>query len=85
MRYIITETQRSWLLRRLSEIEDHVNEALRFVDPHDYIFHDYVDEIAWQVADQFSDLGESELEMVMEYVREHYWKKIETRYLKSKD
>lgn len=82
MKYIITETQSMFLKRRLSHINDLVKLALKRVDPRDYNYHDYVEEIAWQVADAYeSKLGEENLEELMSFVRETYWKQIETYYL----
>lgn len=85
MKYLITETQKTWLLRRLGEIDDYVDLALRRVDPHDYTFHDYIEEIAWQVADEYGNLKKDDIETILDYVREKYWKKIELRYLKQND
>jgi hypothetical protein len=82
MKYIITETQSLFLKRRLNQINDLVSIAFKRVDPRDYNYHDYVEEIAWQVADSYeSKLGEGELEEVLDFVREHYWKIIEDYYL----
>ena len=82
MKYIITESQNNWLKRRLSEIDDYVNLALSRVPAGGYNYHDYVEEIAWQVADEYRDLSERDLETILDYVRDNYWKKIETHYLK---
>lgn len=83
MKILITETQKTWLLRRLAEIDEYVDLALRRVDPHDYTYHDYVEEIAWQVADEYGDLSERDVDTILDYVRDNYWKKIESIYLKS--
>ena len=85
MKILITETQKTWLLRRLGEIDDYVDLSLRRVDPHDYTFHDYIEEIAWQVADEYGNLKKDDIETILDYVREKYWKIIELRYLKQND
>ncbi len=82
MKYIITETQSKFLKRRLNEIDKLVSIALKRVNPIDYNYHDYVDEITWQVADEYeSKLNGDELEEVLDFVRETYWKIIENHYL----
>lgn len=83
MKYIITESQKNWLLRRLGEIDRYVDLALSRVPAGGYNYHDYVDEIAWQVSDEYRDLSEVDIETILDYVRDNYWKKIEMHYLKS--
>lgn len=83
MKYIITESQKNWLLRRLGEIDNYVDLALSRVPAGGYNYHDYVEEIAWQVADEYGDLPEVDIETILDYVRDNYWKKIESIYLKS--
>ena len=82
MKYIITESQSSFLKRRLNQIGELVSIALKEVDPKEYNYHDYVEEIAWQVADSYrSEFGEGNLEEMLDFVREKYWKIIENYYL----
>lgn len=83
MKYIITESQKNWLLRRLGEIDNYVDLALSRVPAGGYNYHDYVEEIAWQVADEYRDLSERDVDTILDYVRDNYWKKIESIYLKS--
>lgn len=83
MKYIITESQKNWLARRLGEIDEYVDLALSRVPAGGYNYHDYVEEIAWQVADEYRNLSDRDIETILDYVRENYWKKIETYYLKS--
>ena len=83
MKYLITESQKNWLLRRLGEIDGYVDLALSRVPAGGYNYHDYVDEIAWQVADEYRDLSERDINTILDYVRDNYWKKIEMHYLKS--
>ena len=83
MKIIITESQKTWLLRRLGEIDGYVDLALRRVPADGYNYHDYVEEIAWQVADEYGDLRERDVETILDYVRDNYWQKIEAQYLKS--
>jgi hypothetical protein len=55
---------------------------MKQVSPEDYNYHDYVEEIAWQVADSYrSEFGEGNLEEILDFVREKYWKIIEDYYL----
>lgn len=82
MKYIITEAQSLFLKRRLSEIDHLVSVALKRVNPIDYDYHDYVEEIAWQVADEYqSKLNADEINELLDFVREKYWKIIEAYYL----
>jgi hypothetical protein len=85
MKYIITESQSSFLKRRLHKIDELVSIAMTQVLPEDYNYHDYVEEIAWQVADSYrSEFGEGNLEEMLDFVREKYWKIIEDYYLSKK-
>jgi len=85
MKYIITESQSSFLKRRLHQIDELVSIAMTQVWPEDYNYHDYVEEIAWQVADSYrSEFGEGNLEEMLDFVREKYWKIIEDYYLSKK-
>jgi len=82
MKYIITESQSLFLKRRLNQIDELVSTAMKQVSPEDYNYHDYVEEIAWQVADSYrSEFGEGNLEEILDFVREKYWKIIEDYYL----
>jgi|LauGreDrversion4_2_1035121.scaffolds.fasta_scaffold1391482_2 hypothetical protein len=80
---LIAEDKNPWLRRRFSEIDGLVDLALSRVNPIDYSYHDYVEEIAWQVADEYGDINNSGIEDILDYVRENFWKKIETYYLKA--
>ena len=82
---LILEDKNLWLLRRISEIEDFVDLALRRVSPDGYTYHEYVDEIAWQVVDEYGNMNSHNVDLLMDYVREQYWKKIEKHYLNSND
>lgn len=82
MKYIISESQlNSFLRRRSDEIEHLVGNALERVSPGDYPFHDYVEEIAWQVADEYRISSSVEIDTIMDYVREKYGLQIEAYYL----
>jgi hypothetical protein len=85
MKYIITESQSLFLKRRLNQIDELVSIAMKQVRPEDYNYHDYVEEIAWQVADSYrSEFGEGNLEEMLDFVREKYWKIIQDYYLSKK-
>jgi len=85
MKIIITESQSSFLKRRLHKIDELVSAAMKQVDTEDYNYHDYVEEIAWQVADSYrSEFGEGNLEEMLDFVRENYWKIIQDYYLSKK-
>ena len=82
MKYIITESQSIFLKRRLIQIGDLVSLSLERVKPKDFNYHDYVEEITWQVADSYeTKLNEEELEELMDFVRDNYWKQIEDYYM----
>ena len=74
-----------FLRRRMSDIDEFVKNALLSVNSHDYNFHDYVDEIIWQVNDSFGNLKGDEREKIMDYVRENYLQEIEKQYLKRRN
>ena len=82
---LIAEDKNLWLRRRFSEIDGLVDLALSRVNSQDYTYHDYVEEIAWQVADEYGHSNMPELQELLDYVRDNYWKKIETYYLKSEE
>jgi hypothetical protein len=82
---LIAEDKNLWLIRRISEIDRLVDLALSRVPAGGYSYHDYVDEIAWQVADEYGDIDNSSLENILDYVRENYWEKIQNNYLKSEE
>ena len=85
MKIIITESQSSFLKRRLHKIDELVSAVMKQVDTEEYNYHDYVEEIAWQVADSYrSEFGEGNLEEMLDFVREKYWKIIEDYYLLKK-
>ena len=75
------------LRRRALSIDELVKSSLLKVDPSEYNFHDYVDEIAWTTWDNMSKSDKSSdpdaMEYFFDYVRENYWKQIETYYLKN--
>jgi hypothetical protein len=51
-------------------------------NPRDYDYHNYVEEIARQVANSYeSELGEEKIDEMLDFVREKYWKIIEDYYL----
>jgi hypothetical protein len=82
MKILITESQSIFLKRRLNEIGDLVSLSLRRVDPEGYNYHDYVEEIVWQVADSYeTKLNEEELGELLDFVRNNYWKQIEDYYM----
>ena len=82
---LIAEDKNPWLRRRFSEIDGLVDLAISRVPAGGYSYHDYVDEIAWQVADAYGDINNSNIEDILDYVREHFWKKIESSYLKAEE
>lgn len=82
MKYIITESQSKFLKRRIYQIEKVISDSLELVNPEDYNYEDYLEEIAWQVADSYeSKLTKEELEELMNFIREKYWKVIKDYYL----
>jgi len=85
-KYIITEEQDLRLRRRLEIINQSLEEIFSYVDPKEYTFHDYVEEVLWNITDRFVDQGESFkfAEELAEFVRENMWKKIESFYLANR-
>jgi len=85
-KYIITEEQDLRLRRRLEIINQSLEEIFSYVDPKEYNFHDYVEEVLWNIIDRFVDQGESYkfAEELAEFVRENMWKKIESFYLANR-
>jgi|TARA_R110000868_G_scaffold410868_1_gene700652 flagellar biosynthesis component FlhA len=85
MKYIITETHSLFLKRRLKELDQHVKESFKMVDPNDYSYHDFVEEISQVVADNYRDnINSDNLENLIDYVRDNYWKLIEDYYMKHR-
>ena len=82
---IISENRNPWLMRRIGEIHEYVKLALRRVPSGGYSYHDYVEEIAWQVADEYGHENVSNIDDLLDFVRDNYWKEIEEEYLKSTD
>ena len=80
---LITEDKNLWLIRRISEIDRLVDLALSRVPAGGYSYHDYVEEIAWQVADEYGD--NPNIDVILDYIRENYWKQIESYYLKGQE
>jgi hypothetical protein len=80
---LIAEDKNLWLIRRISEIDRLVDLALSRVPAGGYSYHDYVEEIAWQVADEYGD--NPNIDVILDYIRENYWKKIESYYLKGQE
>ncbi len=82
MKIIITETQSAFLKRRLEAIDEFVKIAMKRVSPKDYSYHDYLEEITWQVLDEYEGkIGREQMDEIYEYVKETYWKKVENFYL----
>ena len=55
------------------------------VDPNDYSYHDFVEEISQVVADNYRDnINSDNLENLIDYVRDNYWKLIEDYYIKHR-
>lgn len=85
MKYIITETHSLFLKRRLKELDQHVKESFKMVDPNDYSYHGFVEEISQVVADNYRDnINSDNLENLIDYVRDNYWKLIEDYYMKHR-
>ena len=85
MKYIITETHSLFLKRRLKELDQHVKESFKMVDPNDYSYHDFIEEISQVVADNYRDnINSDNLENLIDYVRDNYWKLIEDYYIKHR-
>ena len=85
MKYIITETHSLFLKRRLKELDQHVKESFKMVDPNDYSYHDFIEEISQVVADNYRDnINSDNLENLIDYVRDNYWKLIEDYYMKHR-
>ena len=73
MKYIITETHSLFLKRRLKELDQHVKESFKMVDPNNYSYHDFVEEISQVVADNYRDnINSDNLENLIDYVRDNY-------------
>ena len=82
---LISENENRWFLRRLAEIDKHIDSAFSRADPRDFTYHDYVEEIAWQVADEYENKNNPGIELILDYIRDNYWNKIQDHYLKVND
>lgn len=83
MKYVITESQSLFLKRRINQMDELVSVAMQQVDPIDYNYRDYAEEIAWQVADSYGPLGKDELTEVLNFVKDYYGKPIRNYYIKN--
>ena len=85
MKIIITEDQSLFLRRRVNEIEKLVLNALNKVDPEDYNKSEYVEEICWQVIDEYANtLKGEDINNIYDYVRDNYSEIIINHYIKQK-
>ena len=86
MKYIITESQSLFLKRRINQMDKLVSVAMQQVDPIDYNYRDYAEEIAWQVADSYEPkLGKDELAEVLDFVKDYYGKQIKNYHIKRNE
>jgi len=85
MKYVITESQSLFLKRRINQMNELVSVAMQQVDPIDYNYRDYAEEIAWQVADSYGPLGKDELTEVLNFVKDYYGKPIRNYYIKRNE
>ena len=85
MKYVITESQSLFLKRRINQMDELVSVAMQQVDPIDYNYRDYAEEIAWQVADSYGPLGKDELTEVLNFVKDYYGKPIRNYYIKRNE
>ena len=66
-------------------MDELVSVAMQQVDPIDYNYRDYAEEIAWQVADSYGPLGKDELTEVLNFVKDYYGKPIRNYYIKRNE
>jgi hypothetical protein len=67
-------------------MDELVSIAMQQVDPIDYNYRDYAEEIAWQVADSYGPkLGKDELIEVLNFVKDYYGKQIKNYYIKRNE
>lgn len=86
MKYIITESQSLFIKRRINQMDELVSVAMQRVDPIDYNYRDYAEEIAWQVADSYeTKLNEDELTEVLNFVKDYYGNPIRNYYIKRNE
>lgn len=78
MRIIKKEKPSLFLKRRIPQIDDLVDNALERINPQEFILNDYIDEIAWQVADEFQ--RNDKVNDIIPYVKEKYKKHITSYY-----
>ena len=84
MKIIITEQQSLFLKRRLQEIDEYVKLALSRVQTGGYNFDDYLEEITWQVLDEFEGkVGGKTIQEIHDYVKRFYGDEIGKHYMES--
>lgn len=85
VKIIITEEQSLYLRRRDTEIYNLVKHAIEYVDATEYNYHDYLEEIAWQVFGRMSsdDRREQNISDILEYVRENYGEEIKFHHTEA--
>ena len=85
MKLIIREDQSSFLRRRINEFETLVLNALNNVDPEDYNPKEYIEEICWQVIDNYvNTLKGDDITNIYDYIRNNYSDIITSHYFKQK-
>ncbi len=83
MKIIITEKQELFLRRRLGEIDEYVKLALKRIPTGGYNFEDYLEEITWQVLDEFDGkVGRKTMEAIHDYVKRVYGNEVLEHYMK---
>jgi len=81
MKILITESQILFLRRRKEEIDEHVSLALKRLDAVEYNYKDFVDEVVWQVFDEFSYLkNHPTFEEIKDFVVQNYLMEITHHY-----
>ena len=89
MKYIITERQfkllnegiSPFILRRVEDIDNFVNDAITETDPDDYNLDEYVDEIVYTVVDKFGqNISPEKVNELEEYILKKYSNEIEEYY-----
>jgi hypothetical protein len=84
MKIIITEKQELFLRRRLGEIDEYVKLAMKRIKTEGYTFNDYLEEITWQVLDEYDGkIGRKTMQAIHDYVKTVYGEEIGIHYMKS--
>jgi len=81
IKQVLSESKSLWFRRRAAQIDGYVKEALKIVDPSEYPFDEYLEEICWQVCDNYRPFEtQFDYDDIFNYVKNKHYKEIKHFY-----